>query len=189
LNRGLKVNLKELTAENHRSAERKKFAKTLMSGSIDPALYYKYLTNQFYSYVMLEHRLPLFELGIEDIRRANLIRDDLQELETLHGFTFEGALITRSTQEYITYCEDAYKKTSAGLIPHMYVRHFGDMYGGSMIAKRIPGSGKMYEFKDKELLKAKVRAILDDSMADEANKCFEFAIRLFSELEGDGDSE
>lgn len=178
------MNLKELTAENHRSAERKKFAKTLMSGTIDPALYYRYLTNQFYSYAMLEIRLPLCELGIEDIRRANLIRDDLQELEATYGFVYSGALITRSTQEYLTYVESA----KSSLIPHMYVRHFGDMYGGSMIAKRIPGSGKMYEFKDKELLKTKVRAILDDSMADEANKCFEFAIRLFTELEDDGDS-
>lgn len=175
------MSLKELTAENHRSAERKKFAKTLMSGSIDPALYYKYLTNQFYSYVMLESKLPLVFLEIEEIRRANLIRDDLQELETTHGFVYSGALITRSTQEYITYCES----TKNSLIPHMYVRHFGDMYGGAMIAKRIPGSGKMYQFEDKELLKTKVRAILDDSMADEANKCFEFAIRLFGELEND----
>lgn len=178
------MNLKELTAENHKSAERKQFAKTLMSGSIDPALYYKYLTNQFYSYAMLERHLPLFELGLDDIRRANLIRDDLQELEATYGFVFSGALITRSTQEYLTYCES----TKNSLIPHMYVRHFGDMYGGSMIAKRIPGRGKMYEFKDKELLKTKVRGMLDDSMADEANKCFEFAIRLFGELESDGES-
>jgi hypothetical protein len=89
---------------------------------------------------MLEHHLPLLQLGIEDIRRANLIRDDLQELETTYGFVFSGALITGSTQEYITYWESA--KTS--LIPHMYVQHFGDMYGGAIIAKRIPGSGKMY---------------------------------------------
>jgi len=178
------VSLKELTAENHRSAERKKFAKTLMSGSIDPALYYKYLTNQFYIYAILETRLPLAELGIEDIRRANLIRDDLQELESTYGLVYSGALITRSTQEYLDYVQQA----KDSLIPHMYVRHFGDMYGGAMIAKCIPGSGKMYEFKDKELLKSKVRAILDDSMADEANKCFEFAIRLFTELEDDGDS-
>ena len=173
------MNLKELTAENHRSAERKRFAKVLMSGSIDPALYYKYLTNQFYCYTMLESKLPLVFLGVEDIRRANLMRDDLQELESTYGFVYSGALITRSTQEYITYCED----TKNSLIPHMYVRHFGDMYGGAMIASRIPGSGKMYEFKAKELLKTKVRALLDDSMADEANKCFAFAIQLFTELD------
>jgi heme oxygenase len=177
------VNLKELTWENHKSAERKRFAKTLMSGSIDPALYYKYLTNQFYNYVALEYRIPLGILGLEGIRRANLLRDDLQELETTYGLVFDGSLITQSTQEYITYCEELYEKDRSGLIAHMYVRHFGDMYGGAMIQKRVPGSGKMYDFIDKEELKLRVRSLLHDDMADEANACFRFAIRLFGELE------
>ena len=52
-----------------------------------------------------------------------------------------------------------------------------------MIAKRIPGSGAMYQFVDVETLKTTVRGMLDDSMAPEANRCFEFAIKLFGELE------
>jgi heme oxygenase len=64
----------------------------------------------------------------------------------------------------------------------MYVRHFGDMYGGAMIAKKVPGSGMMYYFEEKEELKEKLRSLLNDDMADEANRCFEFAIRLFEEL-------
>ena len=40
------MSLKELTWENHKSAERKEFASILMSGSIDPFLYYKYLYKQ-----------------------------------------------------------------------------------------------------------------------------------------------
>ena len=51
-----------------------------------------------------------------------------------------------------------------------------------MIAKRIPGSGTMYEFDDKESMKENIRLLLNDNMADEANKCFAFAIRLFEEL-------
>ena len=51
-----------------------------------------------------------------------------------------------------------------------------------MIAKRVPGSGMLYKFDEKDLLKSKVRAILNDDMADEANICFEYAIRLFGEL-------
>ena len=179
------MNLKELTWENHKSAERKKFAKTLLSGSIDPALYYKYLTNQFYSYVALEYKLPLSLLGLEEIRRSNLMRDDLQELEQTYGFVFDGNLLTQSTQEYITYCEELYVNNPAGLIAHMYVRHFGDMYGGAIIKKCVPGKGRMYEFNDKEDLKLKVRALLHDDMADEANACFRFAIRLFGELDDD----
>ena len=80
------MSLKELTWENHKSAERKKFAGILMSGSIDPFLYYKYLTNQYYMYVTLESKLPLNRLEIADIRRAGLMRMDLLELELKYGF-------------------------------------------------------------------------------------------------------
>jgi len=41
----------------------------------------------------------------------------------------------------------------------------------------------MYQFVDVETLKTTVRGMLDDSMAPEANRCFEFAIKLFGELE------
>jgi heme oxygenase len=178
------MSLKELTWENHKSAERKKFAGILMSGSIDPFLYYKYLTNQYYMYVTLESKLPLNKLEIADIRRAGLMRMDLLELELKYGFDKDkypqADLLTRSTKDYLSYCES--KEKPEDLIPHMYVRHFGDMYGGAMISKKVPGLGRMYTFKDKEGLKTKVRAILNDDMADEANACFEFAIRLFEEL-------
>jgi len=186
------MSLKELTKDNHRNAERKEFASILMSGSIDPFLYYKYLTNQKLIYTALEIRLPLFSMGIQDIARSHLIGEDMQELEQLHGFHFVNELVMPSTLEYMTYCEKKVNlwlnheqgtlEDKFELIPHMYVRHFGDMYGGAMIAKRVPGSGMMYKFDEKDLLKSKVRAILNDDMSDEANICFEYAIRLFGEL-------
>ena len=40
----------------------------------------------------------------------------------------------------------------------------------------------MYQFENKEEMKQNVRLLLNDNMADEANKCFAFAIRLFEEL-------
>ena len=40
----------------------------------------------------------------------------------------------------------------------------------------------MYVFEDVEELKTTVRAKLNDDMADEANRCFEFAMQLFEEL-------
>jgi hypothetical protein len=41
----------------------------------------------------------------------------------------------------------------------------------------------MYEFDDVEGLKTTVRERLHDDMADEANRCFEFAMELFKELD------
>lgn len=40
----------------------------------------------------------------------------------------------------------------------------------------------MYEFNNVEELKTTVRSMLHDDMADEANRCFEFAMELFEEL-------
>ena len=57
------------------------------------------------------------------------------------------------------------------------------MYGGQMIRKRNPGAGSMYDFNNVDELKSTVRAKLTDDMADEANKCFEFAMQLFEELD------
>ena len=121
-----------------------------------------------------------FDPKLWHVFRREAIKEDLQELESLYGFSFDPSLFVPSTSEYPTYIESL---DYEGLLAHMYVRHFGDMYGGSIIQKRVPGSGKMYDFEDKDNLKESLRSMLDDSMADEANRCFEFAIRLFEELE------
>jgi len=179
------MNLKELTWENHKKAERKKFASVLMSGKITPELYYRYLTNQFYMYNILEARLRNLapELVETGVFRAERIRADMQELEEQHGFVFDPKLLTVVTSEYANHIENLMLNEDVdGLIAHMYVRHFGDMYGGAMISKRVPGSGSMYEFEDKENLKVYLRGLLNDDMAPEANRCFEYAIRLFEEL-------
>lgn len=179
------MNLKELTWENHKKAERKEFAKILMSGDIDPFLYYKYLTNQYYMYVMLEESLRICGFDIEywEVFRAEAMRDDLQELEEKHGFVYDPVNLCKVTSDYVTYIEELQKSDKLDeLVAHMYVRHFGDMYGGAMIQKKIPGAGRMYEFEDKDNLKEQLRELLTNEMADEANNCFEFAIRLFEEL-------
>jgi heme oxygenase len=59
----------------------------------------------------------------------------------------------------------------------------GDLSGGQMIAKRVPGEGNMYKFDcDINDYKEKIRAKCNDNMADEAKVCFDFATELFKEL-------
>jgi len=181
--------LKELTWENHKKAERNQFAKILMSGDIDPALYAKFLYNQYLCYKALE---DLIDLGsLNTIKRATHILDDVWELVNKYkmwdnipgdytvtgkGGTFEMLDVTK---QYIKHVQDLDRP---GQLAHMYVRHFGDMYGGSMIAKRVPGSGKMYQFEEKDMLIAEMRKLLNDDMAPEANRCFEFATKMFEEI-------
>ena len=69
------------------------------------------------------------------------------------------------------------------LMAHIYVRHMGDLSGGQMIKRKIPGKGTMYEFDgDIAELKDKIRSKLNDSMADEAKLTFEFATKTFQDM-------
>jgi hypothetical protein len=63
----------------------------------------------------------------------------------------------------------------------------GDMFGGAMLKKIVPGEGTMYDFENKNDLIQKLRAKLDDSLADEANVVFDFAIKLFEDLANEYD--
>jgi heme oxygenase (biliverdin-producing, ferredoxin) len=174
--------LKELTIEQHRRAERQPFAKLLLSGNIDPYLYYQYLTNQWSNYTVLESvvRLPIY---LTPIFRASKILDDMKELEQMYGYSWNPYVIRKSTTEYVGYIYELSKvEKNHDLLAHVYVRHFGDMHGGAIIQGRVPGKGTMYDFDNREQLITDMRKLLIDSMAEEANLCFDYATRLFEEL-------
>ena len=175
------MSLKELTKENHTNAERQAFVKVLFSGNIDPKLYAAYLYNQFPMYELLEVCAMANGLltDIPEIPRAKAIYQDFLEL---WGDSDEKPQICPSVKEYTDYILSI-KDNPHKLMAHLYVRHMGDLSGGQMIAKRVPGSGKFYQFDgDVESIKNKIRTKLDDSMADEAKVCFDFATKFFKEM-------
>lgn len=172
--------LKELTWANHQKAERSDMARKLLKG-MTPQEYHRYLYNQYTLYSVLESvasQKGILE-GIENIARAPNILEDIEELEITYNIDRDPNMLCPVVDEYTTHVVRLDKE---GLLAHLYVRHFGDMYGGQMIRKRNPGSGKMYDFENVEDLKETVRSVLHDGMADEANRCFEFAMQLFEEL-------
>ncbi len=176
------MSLKDLTHEQHRRAETRPFVKILFSGNVNPKLYATYLKNQHPQYEVLEvcampHRLLH---GMPGIRRAPNILEDFIELWGRDNK--EQPRMCPVVDDYIKHIlsikEDPHK-----LMAHIYVRHMGDLSGGQMIAKRIPGSGKYYQFDgNTDEIKNAIRAKLDDSMADEAKVCFDFATRFFEEM-------
>lgn len=174
------MSLKELTHDDHRNAEIQPFVKILFSGKINPELYAAYLKNQHPCYEILEVcAMPHGLLnGLPDIRRAPAILEDYLEL---HDTTKEEPKILEATENYIKYILSI-KDEPQRLMAHIYVRHMGDLAGGQMIAKRVPGSGKYYQFENSEALKAAIRERLDDSMADEAKVCFRYAADMFKEM-------
>jgi heme oxygenase len=175
------MSLKELTYEAHKAAETSPFVKVLFSGSIDPELYATYLKNQHPCYEILEVCAMAHGLlnGLPDIRRAPAINADFMELWTDSSKSPKILPVTDRYIKYILSIKDDPKK----LMAHLYVRHMGDLAGGQMIAKRVPGSGKYYQFEDAEALKVAIREKLDDSLADEAIVCFKFAQEMFEEMQ------
>lgn len=168
--------LKELTWEHHQNAERQAFASRLLRG-LSPEDYHTYLYNQFVMYGALEALVDLE--GIEHIKRAKKISADIKELEKEHDLKRTPDQLMPVVSRYISYLTTLDQDE---LMAHIYVRHFGDMYGGQVIKKRNPGSGTMYDFDDVEELKTETRSRLSNSMADEATECFKFATLLFEQL-------
>jgi heme oxygenase (biliverdin-producing, ferredoxin) len=178
-------NLKELTWEHHKNAERQSFVKEMFAKEpqISPERYACYLFNQHPQYNMLEMLAMMHGLfdGMPELRRAPSIHEDYQELwgEANPNQPPLMPVVKKYMDHLMSIQNDSDK-----LMAHVYVRHMGDLSGGQMIAKRVPGSGKFYQFdKDHDELKELVRARLNDNMADEAKVCFEFATQLFKEME------
>lgn len=174
--------LKELTLEVHKRAERSEFASKLIKG-LTAEEYYRYLYNQYMIYDVLETRVCDLIPEIKDICRTPKMLADLKELETKFGVSH--AAVAKMMPVVREYEKHICTLDRDGILAHVYVRHFGDMYGGQIIKKRNPGSGTMYDFDNVEELKTQIRDMLSDDMADEANRCFEFAIQLFVELQNE----
>ena len=176
------MSLKDLTWEHHKYAETRPFVKVLFSGKITPEAYATYLFNQHRCYDLLEAIAMMHGLmnDYPAIRRAPAIHEDFMELWPNKDKLPETVPTVQQYHNHLMSIKDDPKK----ILAHLYVRHFGDLSGGQMIAKRVPGGGKYYQFDgDTTEIKNILRAKLDDSLADEAAVCFKFAADMFDDLE------
>lgn len=173
--------IKELTWEHHQNAERQAFAKLLISGDISKDMYATYLWNQHKKYDILEAMVAAHGLFAEvgaNISRKTLMEADIAELWK-HNVA---PPVVPSTIYYIDHMRDIMGDRDK-IIAHMYVFYLGDMSGGQMIKKKIPGEGRMYDFGDNvKELKDRIRDMTTDEMAEEAQWVFSSATKLFEEL-------
>ena len=175
------MSLKDLTMKQHSNAERQKFAGVLMSGKISEDSYLKYLKNQYYCYYALENNTK-FDLPDDRLKRCDKILEDVKELQhKLYESNRDMAdALTESTLKYGSYVDTI--KTKEDFMAHVYVRYLGDLRGGQMISKKVPGSGKYYEFDEPVELANVIYKNINDGMSDEAKKVFQFATQLFIEM-------
>ncbi len=177
-------NLKDLTKEAHTNAERQGFVKVLMSGKINPQFYAAYLWNQHKKYDLLEAMAAVNGIWAEipfPIHRKMKIEQDFLELwEDKEN----PPPIVPSTHEYIDHMRPIMHDRDK-IMAHIYTLHMGDLSGGQMIRKKVPGEGRMYEFDTDVPLKEikdTIRNKTSDDMVEEAQFAFESATKVFQEM-------
>ena len=173
------MSLKELTMQQHKNAERQKFASILMSGNIPVISYLRYLVNQHACYNALENHQD-FKLPDLRLSRVNNIQSDISELQKECSIDKEN-MLTQSTVNYIQHVNKNIRNFD-DFMAHVYVRYLGDLRGGQMIAKKIPGTGLYYQFQEPDELANSIYRKLNDNMANEAKLVFDYATKLFIEM-------
>ena len=190
------MSLASLTKVAHQNAERQAFAQEMMSGSMSQEKYKTYLYNMWLIYDILEDvalsmgcfgpedlSMPGDDLPLDGLTQADDIWADYTEL----GGTEENhPTVVPTTEAYRSHIVKNCQHDKDKLFAHVYVRHMGDLSGGQMIKAKIPGSGKMYSFDamthSVDEMKNLIRKRTKDSMAEEANKAFDFSTKIFEEL-------
>lgn len=173
--------LRDITNAKHREVEQLPLIQTLMSGNVTAKQYAAYLYELSAIYKCLEDCAKKAGVldGLEGIERTDALELDLAELDPNYS-----RLLTKATVDYLHYlielCSD--KKQRHKLLAHVYVRHMGDLYGGKLMARVVPGSGRTYQFDNRPEIIRAFNSKLTLDLGDEANKAFDFFIAIFTEL-------
>lgn len=174
--------LREYTSEKHKAAESTPFIQYMLNGNITKEHYAWFLQQMNIVYGEIEYFGELHNMfhDLPDIKRANYIYDDLIELGYNKILAQNSLISTQKYKEHIMTLH--YKQEHEKILAHVYVRHMGDLYGGKIIAKRVPGSGKAYQFADRPALIKALDAKLSMDILDEALLAFDFSTAIFDEL-------
>ncbi len=169
--------LKEAIAEKHSLAEKMPFNQRMFRGELSKEEYVLYLSQQLAIFDSIErHDLPHPSLN-----RTRRVFEDIKELmELKEGQSLDIRPLV-ATNDYRKYLNTL---TQEELLPHVYLNYLAIMFGGQMMKKNVPGSGKMYEFDgDVREIAGTIRAIQKDEWADEANKALDYNINILDELQ------
>jgi heme oxygenase len=172
--------LREITYEKHMAVEHLPFTQYLLGGRITETDYVVYLAEMTAIYRHLEQlaiKAGLFT-DMTELPRAQRMEEDLKELAP----EYQSELLP-TTQQYLAHLTQlANSDRSKDLFAHVYVRHMGDLYGGKLIARGVPGTGRWYEFENRSELVKRFNEKITLDLADEALVAFDHYKNIFQEL-------
>jgi heme oxygenase len=174
------MSLKELTAEKHQEAESTPFMKAVFAKTLPKEIWADWTYQKWLFYGAIEGAAGANRLlgDLPDLRRAFYLAMDYQEMNGNNPrHQFRPIVV-----EYYNYLLNI-SKDSNKIMAHLYTWHMGDMFGGQMIKKIVDAPHRNLEFTDPRTLMTNIRAKLDDSMGDEANVAFDWAIRMMRDYD------
>lgn len=174
------MGLKEATAEKHRQAEQTPFMRAVFKRTLPLDLWADFTYQKALFYDSIEKVAAACGLtqDIPEINRSYYLYNDYK---TMVGEVFKHRY-KKLTTDYCKYILDLYPDSDR-VMAHLYVWHMGDLYGGQMIKKIVNAPHTNLEFTDTEKLKITIRSKLKDTMADEANIAFDWAIKILSDYD------
>jgi heme oxygenase len=167
------VPLKEATNIKHSQAEKMPFNIRMFRGLLSKGEYLLYINQQLQIFQTIES----LELPHSSLKRTENVQADLDELKS-QGYYSDFTL--SSTKAYVDYPGSlSYEQ----ILPHVYLNYMAIMFGGQMMKKAVPSTGRMYVFDNMLEILQSIRNVQKDEWAEEVNKGFDFIIMIFEELE------
>jgi len=174
------MSLKDLTSAKHAEAESTPFMKAVFAKTLPFDLWVDWTYQKWLFYGAIEGAAGANRLlnDLPDLRRAFYLFMDYNEMNTERKKHEFRPIVVDYYNYLISIANDPNK-----VMAHLYTWHMGDMFGGQMIKKIVPGAHRNLEFEDTKTLITNIRAKLDDSMGDEANVAFDWAIRMMRDYD------
>jgi heme oxygenase len=174
------MSLKELTLDKHKEAESTLFMKAVFDRTLPHDLWIDWTFQKTLFYTLIEGSAAANRMldGLDDLPRAYHLLSDYRKMNTENKrYSYKESVL--DYHNYLIGISRDPKKIMA----HLYTWHMGDMFGGQAIKKIVPGIHTSLEFTNTSHLIAAMRSRIDDSMADEANVAFDWAIRMMREYD------
>lgn len=174
------MSLKELTAEKHQEAESTPFMKAVFAKTLPKEIWADWTLQKALFYGAIEGAAGANRLlgDLPDLRRAFYLNMDYAEMNGHNPRHAYRPIVIEYYNYLLSISNDPNK-----IMAHLYTWHMGDMFGGQMIKKIVDAPHRNLEFEDPRTLMTNIRAKLDDSMGDEANVAFDWAIRMMRDYD------